>query len=67
MTNEETNKKVEEVLAEVDEKIEEIDKVAEEHSNQLAKVVKGLEIANKALGVIGFSAVVGMVIKESMK
>lgn len=65
--NEETNKTVEEVLAEVDEKIEAIDKEAEEHSNRLAKMVKGLETANKALGIFGFGLVVSAVIKESMK
>lgn len=67
MTNEETNKTVEETMMEINEKIEEIDKEAEEHSNKLAKVVKGLVIADRALSVIGVSLVVGAVIKESIK
>lgn len=67
MKNEETNKTVEETLIEINERVEEIDREAEEHSNKLAKIVKGLEIADKALSVIGFGLVVGAVIKESMK
>lgn len=67
MTMEETNKTVEEVLAEVDEKLEEIDKEAEKQADKVAKVFKYFDIAHTAVGVIGFSAVVGMVIKESMK
>lgn len=67
MTNEETNKTVEEELAVINERVEEIDREAEEHSNKLAKMVKGLVIADRALSVIGFGLVVGAVIKESMK
>ena len=63
MTNEETNEKVEEVLAEVNERVEEVDKEAE----HIAKVFKYFDIAHTAIGVVGFGAVVGMVIKESMK
>ena len=66
MTNEETNKTVEEGLAVINERVEEIDREAEKHSNKLAKIVKGLEVADKALSVIGFGLVVGAVIKESM-
>ena len=67
MKNEETNKTVEEQLIEINERVEEIDKGAEEHSNRLAKVAKGLFIADKALSILGVSLVVGAVIKESMK
>ena len=67
MTNEETNKTVEEELAVINEKIEEIDKDAEEHTNKLAKIANGLMIADKALSVIGIGLVVGAVIKESIK
>ena len=67
MKNEETNKTVEEQLIEINERVEEIDKGAEEHSNRLAKVAKGLFIADKALSILGVSLVVGAVIKESIK
>lgn len=67
MTNEETNKTVEETMMEINEKIEEIDKDAEAHTNRLAKVAKGLFIADKALSILGVSLVVGAVIKESIK
>lgn len=67
MTNEETNKTVEETLMEINERVEEIDREAEEHSNKLAKIAKGLFIADKALSVIGVGLVVGAVIKESIK
>ena len=63
MTNEETNEKVETLLAEVDEKIEEVDKEAE----QIAKVFKYFDMAHAAIGVVGFGAVVGLAIKESIK
>ena len=67
MKNEETNKTVEEQLIEINERVEEIDKGSEEHSNRLAKVAKGLFIADKALSILGVSLVVGAVIKESIK
>ena len=67
MTNEETNKTVEEQLAVINERVEEIDKEAEEHSNRLTKIVNGLAIADKALTILGVSLVVGTIIKESMK
>ena len=67
MKNEETNKTVEEQLIEINERVEEIDREAEAHSNKLAKIVKGLEVADKALSILGVSLVVGAVIKESMK
>ena len=67
MTNEETNKTVEETLIEINERVEEIDREAEAHSNKLAKIVKGLEVADKALSILGVSLVVGAVIKESIK
>lgn len=67
MTNEETNKTVEEELAVINERVEAIDKEAEEHSNKLTKIVNGLVIAEKSLSVIGFGLVVGAVIKESME
>lgn len=67
MANEETNKTVEEQLAVINERVEEIDREAEAHSNKLAKIVKGLEVADKALSVIGFGLVVGAVIRESTK
>ena len=67
MKNEETNKTVEEQLIEINERVEEIDKGAEEHSNKLAKIAKGLFIADKALSILGVSLVVGSVIKESIK
>ena len=67
MTNEETNKTVEETLIEINERVEAIDKEAEEHSNRLTKIVNGLAIADKALSILGVSLVVGAVIKESMK
>lgn len=67
MTNEETNKTVEEQLVAINERVEEIDKEAEEHSNRLTKIVNGLAIADKAITAIGVSLVVGTIIKESMK
>ena len=67
MTNEETNKTVEETLIEINERVEAIDKEAEEHSNRLTKIVNGLAIADKALTAIGVTLVVGTIIKESMK
>lgn len=67
MKNEETNQTVEEAMIEISERIEEIDKEAEAHSNKLAKITKGLMIADKSLTILGVSLVVGTIIKESMK
>ena len=67
MTMEETNKTVEQVLAEVNEKVEEIDKSHEEQIESRAKLLKRLDIANKSIGVLGFSLVVGAVIRDSLK
>ena len=65
--NEETNKSVEEVLAEVNEKVEEIDKGQEELIERRAKLLKRLDIAHKSVGVLGFGLVVGAVIRDSLK
>ena len=67
MTNEETNKTVEEVLAEVNETVEEINKDQEEQFERGAKLLKRLDIATKSIGVLGFGVVVGAVIRDSLK
>ena len=67
MTNEETNKTVEEVLAEVNETVEEINEDQEEQFERGAKLLKRLDIANKSIGVLGFGVVVGAVIRDSLK
>lgn len=67
MTMENNEVNVEEALAEINERVEEIDKGAEKQAEKVAKVFKYFDVAHTAVGVIGFGAVVGLVIKESMK
>lgn len=67
MTNEETNKTVEEEMAVIAERIEEIDKEAELEVERHNKLLKRLDLAYNAVGVFGFGMLVAAVIKESIK
>lgn len=67
MTNEETNKTVENEWLVDKERIEELGKEQEKIDNTIEKWAKGLNMTYNAVGVLGFGAVVALVIKESIK